>query len=122
MKFPALAIAAALAAGILVGGTLAPSQPRAAALCLAASFLVLLCAFALLGRRSATFAWCASLLVWCFLGAAAAQIEPLAIPSDHVTRQVAQGRLDLSEPLRWTGQLRSDPQRHPSRLRYDDDL
>jgi competence protein ComEC len=122
MKFPALAIAAALAAGILVGGTLAPNLPRAPALCLAASFLVLLCAFALLLRRSATLAWCASLLVWCFLGAAAAQIEPQAIPADHVTRQVAQGRLDLSEPLRWRGQLRSDPLRLPWGVRYDVDL
>jgi competence protein ComEC len=36
-------------------------------------------------------------------------LERAAIPQNHISRLVASGRLDISEPLRWRGRLRSDP-------------
>ncbi len=121
MKFPALAIAFLFATGILVGGVFAPTLPHALAAILAASFLLLALGFALL-RKHVTLAWLASLLAWSLLGGAAIHIERLHVPSDRVTRLVAENRLELTQPLRWRGLLRSDPLRLPWGIRYDVDL
>ncbi len=121
MKFPALAIAFLFATGILVGGIYAPSLPHAFAATLAVSFVLLILGAALL-RKHLTLACLASLLAWCLLGAAAIHIERLRVPTDRVTRLVAENRLELSQPLRWRGQLRSDPLRLPWGIRYDVDL
>lgn len=121
MKFPALAISFAFAAGILAGGKLAPASPHAAAIAVAIAFVFLLLGLVLL-RFNLALAALASLLAWCSLGAAAVRFEQLAVPGDQVTRMVAGHRLDLSEPLRWQGRLRSDPLRLPWGIRYDVDL
>lgn len=121
MKFPALAIVFLFATGILVGGLFAPTLPHATGAILAASFLLLALGVALL-RKHVALAWIASLLAWCLLGAAAIHIERLHVPSDQVTRLVTENRLELAEPLRWRGQLRSDPLRLPWGIRYDIDL
>ncbi len=61
-------------------------------------------------------------MTWLLIGAAATQLEPLALSADHVTKLLAQGRLELSEPLRWRGQLRADPLLLPWGVRYNLDL
>ena len=121
MKFPALAIAVSFAAGILVGGRFATILPHATSVLLAFSALLLLLALGILPKH-ASLAWFVSLLAWTLLGASAARFDHLSLPSDHVTRLVAENRLELSEPLRWRGQLRSDPLRLPWGIRYDIDL
>jgi len=121
MKFPALAIAFLFATGILVGGIFAPTLPHAFAATLAASFVLLLLGAVLL-RKHVTLAWLASLLAWCLLGAAAMHVERLRVPDNQVTRLVAENRLELAQPLRWRGRLRSDPLRLPWGIRYDVDL
>jgi len=121
MRFPALAIAFLFATGILVGGIFAPTLPHAFAATLAAAFLLLVFGVAFL-REYVTLAWIASLLAWCLLGAAAIHAERLRVPTNQVTRLVAENRLELAEPLRWRGQLRSDPLRLPWGIRYDVDL
>jgi competence protein ComEC len=122
MKLPALAIAACVAAGILVGGTFAPHLPHTSGLSLVLALLFLLAGFVFLARRRVALAWAAALLAWGMLGAAAAWLEPLALPADHVTRLAAEQRLALGEPLRWRGRLRDDPLRLPWGLRYIVDL
>src|SRR5690348_7131793 len=114
MKFPALAIAVSFAASILAGGRLAPALPHipVLALALAASFLLIGMAL-LRTRANVAFAAIASLLAWSSLGVAGVGFERLAVPTDHVTRLVAEHRLDISVPLRWQGRLRSDPLRLP---------
>ena len=121
MRFPALTIAFLFATGILLGGIYAPNLPHAFAATLAASFVLLVLGAALL-RKHVTLAWLASLLAWCLLGAAAIHAQRLRVPADLVTRLVAENRLELSQPLRWRGQLRSDPLRLPWGIRYDVDL
>jgi competence protein ComEC len=122
MKFPALAIAFSLAAGILAGGVFLSRLTQALGICLLSSLFFLLMGFLLfLGHRHA-LAGVASLLAWCLLGAAAARLEPLTVPADHITHQIAATQLNLSQPLRWRGRLRSDPLRLPWGLRYEIDL
>ncbi len=121
MKFPALTIAVSFAAGVLIGARFAPASPHAPALALAlAAFL--LAAGLLLLRINVLAAGTASLLVLFSLLEAAVRFESIALPPDHVTRLVAEHRLDLSIPLRWQGRLRSDPLRLPWGIRYDMDL
>jgi hypothetical protein len=64
-------------------------------------------------------AWVVALVAWCALGGLAASLERSSIPADNAARLVTQGQLDTSEPLRWRGQLRSDPLRLPWGLRYE---
>jgi hypothetical protein len=109
MKFPALALAFSLASGVLVAQAGATPLPHIAVVCLVGSFLLLLCGLVFLAYERGTLAWTAALLAWCLLGAAAAQLQRLAVPADHVTRLMARGDLDLEQPLRWHGRLRSDP-------------
>jgi predicted membrane metal-binding protein len=122
MKFPALALAATIAAGILVGGTSSAHFPHALSVYVAGCVAALLAGFVLLFFRFLRFAAAAGLLVWFFLGILAAQLQPLAIPAGNVARLASQGTLDLSQPLRWHGILRSDPLALPWGLRYDVDL
>jgi len=121
MKFPALAIAVLFATGILAGGLIAPTLPHAFVVTVAIAFASLLLGLLLL-RKHVTLALFASLLAWCLLGASAMLVERSALPSNHVRRLIAAGQLNLDEPLRWRGQLRSDPLRLPWGIRYDMDL
>jgi competence protein ComEC len=115
MKVPALWIAAAFAAGILL---------RPAGSSSAAPWLMAAGALILMGAVAAKFSlglWPAgivALAAWCALGAASASIERNALPLDNVSRLVAFGRIDTSQPLRWRGRLREDPLRLPWGARY----
>jgi competence protein ComEC len=114
MKLPAVWLA--FVAGILVEEAI-PGGPQrwllAAVLALAVAFLIL---------RSARFlwpAWVVTLMTWGALGWLAANLERSSIPADNAARLVAQGQLDTSVPLRWRGQLHSDPLRFPWGVRYE---
>lgn len=122
MKFPTLALAVGMAAGILGGGSIATHFPHPVILCLASSLTFLALGFVLLHWQRVAFAAVAAVLLWFSLGALAAQLEPFAIPANRVDQLVAAGRLDLGAPLRWQGTLRSDPLSLPWGVHYDIDL
>ena len=122
MKFPALALAVTISAGILAGGISAAHFPHALTAYVAASVLALAAGFIFVFSGFTYSAGAASLLAWFLLGILAAQLQPLAVPPDNVARLASQGSLDLSQPLRWRGALRSDPLALPWGLRYDVDL
>ncbi len=118
MRLPALWIAAAFAGGIVAHGSV-QGRPWGY-IAIAAAALVF--GFALLRRQWQRGAWCAGLTAWLAVGALAASLETAAVPENHVTRQIARGQLDSSDPLRWRGRLRSDPVNLPWGLRYEIEL
>lgn len=118
MKLPAVWVAAAFLCGIAVA-TRWQAAPEAS---LAAAVAALALAGFLLWRTRAVAAWATALLAWALLGAAASGLERAAVPSNHVTRLIAQGRLETAEPLRWRGRLREDPAQFPWGRRYELDL
>src|SRR5262245_29184507 len=122
MKFPSLAVAVSLTAGILIGGISAAHLPFAPRLFLGASLVLLLLGFALLLSHRVVLAGAASLLAWSLLGAVAVQLPARAVPAHHVTNLFARGGLDSSGPLRWRGRLRADPLLLPWGMRYDLEL
>lgn len=118
MTLPALIVFAAFASGIALRNEV-PAPPAA---WLALTVTALLAGFGLLLRRRDAVALAFGTLAWLFLGGLAASLERAAVPENHVTRLIATGRLDPGEPLRWRGQLRSDPLSLPWGFRYEIDL
>jgi competence protein ComEC len=122
VKLPALWLACALASGVALArlGTPAPGP-----LLIAAAVLFLL-GLVLLRRDLRLPAWIVALLAWGLLGVAAAQLELLARPPQHVLRRLHSPdsalAAALDEPLRWQGTLRSDPVRLPWGVRYEVEL
>jgi competence protein ComEC len=122
MKLPALLIAVFVAAGVLAASPIAVHTRHSLDLSLGVALFCIIAGFGLVRFLGANLAWAASLLAWFSLAAAAAQIERMAVPANQVTNLVGEGRLELDEPLRWRGILRSDPLRLPWGFRYDIDL
>ena len=118
MRLPALWIALAFAGGILVA-TRYPA-PAGIPIAVAAATLAL-GSIAAYWKRLAV-AWTLALSAWLALGGLAANLERSSLPPNHVTRLIAQGRLDTSDALRWRGRLRADPIRLPWGQRYEVDL
>ncbi len=118
MKLPALWIVVAFAAGAAVSNR----WPGALHLWLAAALGAIVLGALLLWRARLAVAWTFALLAWIALGGLAAGIERAAVPANHVTRLIAAGRLDTSQPLRWRGRLREDPMALPWGRRYQVDL
>lgn len=114
MKLPALWIASAFAAGI----ALASRWPGEWRLWLILGCAAILAAAIAVWRRRVGAAWIIALAAWIALGGFASSVERASVPSDHVTRLLAAGKLDLSEPLRWRGTLRDDPLSLPWGRRY----
>ena len=122
MKLPALWIVAAFAAGIELAErwpALAPDCGSGVALSLRDSSR----------RNFALAAACtpprgsSHSLAWTSRSARVATgVERAAVPANHVTRLLAAGRLDTSDPLRWRGRLREDPMALPWGQRYEIDL
>ncbi len=122
MKLPALSLAICLAAGILAAAPITAHLPHGLVLSLLIALGSVLVGCALLKLRRANLAWTGSLLAWFSLGAAAAQIESLAVPINQAEHIARSGQLELGEPLRWRGILRADALRLPWGVRYDIDL
>jgi len=122
MKFPALALAASLASGIVADRWIATGFPQAATLFLLLSAALVLSGLLLAIFRRTTLAWMAALLAWSALGVAAVQLERRAVPAEHVTILLARDALNIEQPLRWQGTLRLDPLELPWGLRYQLDL
>ena len=126
MKLPAVAIAAAFASGIALG--LHPAVARNASLLafLSISFLAIAflasAGFLLLKYGHLVFAWATSLLCWLLLGCVGACVAEQPRPANHVPSLVEEGRISLSTPLRWHGQLRDEPARLPWGYGYEIEL
>jgi competence protein ComEC len=112
MRIPAVAIAAAFSGGILLGRGWHPAHDV-----LGISFLLifsLMIAALLFARRNRIFAAAIfSLAGWVCLGAAAMVVASRPLPGEHVLSRIAAGQIELKTPLRWYGQLRSEPARLP---------
>lgn len=118
MRLPALWLAAAFAGGI----ALASRWPLELRIWLLAVMAALIAGAILAWSRRAATAWACALLTWLALGGLAAGLERAGLPANHVSRLIAAGRLDISEPLRWRGTLREDPLSLPWGHRYEINL
>ena len=122
MKFPALAVAALLASGIVAERFFATLFPQSATLFLVASAVLILAGLALLTFQWSAAAWAIALAAWFTLGVAAARLERIAVPADGIDKLIAANALNLDQPLRWQGRLRFDPLELPWGVRYQLDL
>ncbi len=118
MKLLTLWIAGAFASGIILAGI----APVGLWNCVWVAAGGIVAGIILLRTNRITGAWLLSMLSWAALGGAAVRMEQASVPATHVTRLAAEGKLDLSEPLRWRGRLRSDSMRLPWGTRYEIDL
>ncbi|MGA8014255.1 MAG: ComEC/Rec2 family competence protein [Candidatus Acidiferrales bacterium] len=118
MKLPVLWLVAAFAAGIGLAGR----WPGSLRLWLISAAVAILVSGILLWQRRVAAAWTFALAAWIALGAVATGIERSAVSANHVTRLLAAGRLDISDPVRWRGRLREDPMTLPWGRRYEIDL
>ena len=118
MKLPVLWLVTAFAAGI----GLAVRWHGSLRVWIALSAMAILVSGILLWRKHRTTAWVFALVAWAALGALASDVERVSVAANHVTRLIAAGHLDTSDPLRWRGRLREDPMALPWGRRYDIDL
>ncbi len=126
MKLPALWMLAAFAAGIGMGERWPVALKLWAVAALVAmavgAALVILAGAESARRYFVSFAWVCALAAWLALGGLASAVEVAGIPSNHITRLIAAGRIDTSVPLRWRGRLREDPLALPWGERFEIDL
>jgi competence protein ComEC len=118
VKLPVLWLVTAFAAGI----GFAARWHGSLRVWIALSAMAILVSGILLWREHRKLAWVLALVAWTALGALASDIERVSVPANHVTRLIAAGRLDTSDPVRWRGRLREDPMALPWGRRYDIDL
>lgn len=115
MKLPALWIVAAFATGI----ELATRWPGSPKLWAAAAAVAIVVGAVIAWRNRLGLAWSIALLAWLATGGFATSVARAAVPANHITRLIASGRLDTTEPLRWRGRLREDPLLMPWGRRYE---
>lgn len=117
MKLPAVALASAFAAGILLG-----LHPFVAQNATSRKFLFVSVMFLFLAIAAGiVLAWHGKILgaalfsitAWVGLGTFAALLAQQPLPSDHILNRIAASELDLHSPLRWHGRLREEPARLP---------
>lgn len=118
MRFPLLWIAGALAAGVFLNSHTQPDER----LLFPAASLSLLVGCALLRAKWDRCAWSLGLFAWMLLGLQAAHLTRLSLPPHHASRLATPVILAAKDPLRWRGQLRSDPVQLPWGLRYEIEL
>jgi hypothetical protein len=118
MKLPTLWIAGAFAGGIALAGIATVGLWY----CVALAAVGITAGFILLRGKRLAAALLLGLLGWVALGGAAVRIEQVSPSPTLVTRLASEGKLDLTEPLRWCGRLRSDSMRLPWGTRYEIDL
>lgn len=120
MKIPGLYVLPAFCLGI-IGGAFHPFPGRALAILAGVLFLGAAAVWRLLPGRCA-LALVIALTGWAALGSLSLSVEQHNRPPNLVSRFVATGQLDLTQPLRWRGTLREDPERLPWGVRFDVDL
>ncbi|HXN65130.1 MAG TPA: ComEC/Rec2 family competence protein [Candidatus Acidoferrales bacterium] len=114
MKAPALWLLSSFAIGIGVARWHPPAAPLVGIAC--GLFGI---AFACWCSRADRLAVAFAMLAWIALGSFAAAIPNRFAPANRVTSLISSGALDLSQPLRWRGVLRSDPLHLPWGWRFE---
>ena len=118
MKLPLVWIVAAFASGVEIEKW----SPGPLRLWVAVALVSLVAAGLFIWWQRLAMAWALALVAWLAIGVVALAVERAAIPSSHVTRLIAAGRLDTTQPLRWQGRLREDPMNLPWGRRYEVNL
>jgi competence protein ComEC len=119
VKLPALWLALAFGAGIAAEHAL---HFHTALLLLLTVVSIIAGLFLLLIRKALLVAGILALVAWLALGGLALELQQNQIAPRDVARMISSGRLDTSEPLRWRGVLRGDPEQLPWGRRYTIDL
>jgi competence protein ComEC len=122
LKIPLLCIVSAFSAGILAA-TLhlcSGGHPVAlpAAICCASLIAALLCWV----HRANSFAFAAAMIAWTAAGSLAFAVAQRTQPTNLASTMIEEERLDASQPLRWRGTLREDPERLPWGSRFEIEL
>ena len=120
MKLPVVWVVSAFTAGIALA--LRAGPPWLLWWCAGAAALAISLGFVLVWRKSVAAAGATALVAWAALGGLATMVERQAGPANDVTRLIAQGRVDTTEPLRWRGRLRENPLDLPWGRRYEIEL
>ena len=126
MRLPAVTIATAFAAGIVLG--VHPTVARNASSPIFLSFffiaiaVLVLAGIILIKIGQLFFASVASLLGWMLLGFLAVCIAEQPRDANHVISLMEQGRIPQKTPLRWHGHLRDEPTRLPWGYGYEIEL
>ncbi|HVB35730.1 MAG TPA: DUF4131 domain-containing protein [Candidatus Acidoferrales bacterium] len=119
MKLPALGLVFAFASGI---GVAKLSGTHLAMWLAIATIFILAGLFLALASKPIAAAGILALAAWFALSATALQMQQGDAPSDDAATLIGAGKIDTSEPLRWHGVLREDPEYVPWGLRYTMDL
>ncbi|MFZ0818767.1 MAG: DNA internalization-related competence protein ComEC/Rec2 [Candidatus Acidiferrales bacterium] len=126
MKAPSLCILLAFVAGILTATLhLFPRvTPAEFPIGWAAgiSCAVFLAALLLWIFRADSGAFVAAFVGWAATGTLAFALSQRSLPGNLASTMIEDGRLDASEPLRWRGTLREDPERLPWGTRFEIEL
>jgi competence protein ComEC len=72
--------------------------------------------------RAYPWAFSFALVGWACIGSMAIGVVQRSAPGDLASSMIEDGRLDVSEPLRWRGVLRDDPERLPWGMRIEVEL
>lgn len=118
MKLPALWLALAFGSGIALEYRLNVSL----AAWLSVAVIALILGFLFAFQKRPMFAGAITLAAWLALGGLALHLRRHAVSPDDAAGLIAAGKIDRSEPLRWRGILREDPERLPWGWRYTIDL
>jgi hypothetical protein len=118
MKLPVLWLSLAFATSVECLA-LAPGQKLNWRVWLILPTAAILVGLVALWRGRAHLAWALVLLTWLSLGALAANLEQISVPTNSAARLIERGEFDTSEPLRWRGVLRDDPSELPWGRRYE---
>ncbi|HEV2489047.1 MAG TPA: DNA internalization-related competence protein ComEC/Rec2 [Candidatus Acidoferrales bacterium] len=118
MKLPALWLALAFAAGIATQHSWNVTRDA----WLSFAVVAILAGLVLLIWKRLVPAGVFALVTWFSLGAMAIQVRRHSVLTDDVAGMFAAGKIDTSQPLRWRGRLREDPEELPWGLRYTIDL
>src|SRR5258705_7241399 len=110
MRIPAVAIAVAFSGGILLGRGLHLSHD-VLGISFLGIFFLLIAGFIFAWRNRLWTAAIFSLLGWIGLGALGIVVSSRPLAAEHVLRRIATGQIELRTPLRWYGDLRSEPSR-----------
>jgi competence protein ComEC len=126
VKLPALAIAAAFSLGIVVGLLPAFSNRANSPVLLGLLFGLgctsLLTGIVLVHFRRLAIAGAASLLCWIALGLAGVCVDQQPRSANHILELADDGKINLKSPLRYSGQLRDEPEQLPFGKSYDIEL
>ncbi len=115
MKLPALCILIAFIAGILLAAVHPLPFLALATLCI----LLFINAGFLWFNHAHRWASAASLVGWILLGSLSLALEHRSRPSNLVSLLIETRQLDASQPLRWRGILRENPEHLPWGVRFD---